>query len=318
MDIRTFAKRPLREIQNVLEEQSKANKKAKPHALATCPSLGKRSNENNLEPCTPEPHTPLAQALHTIAYTSPKQIGFLEQLYNRLRRQQAKGKPLHVEDHVKTIQDALSKELKAKGQALQSWSDGGWYEEFLAIKNKTYPQQLSQLKEVFLAALEDSAFRELIHDGVTQRQAWWSESEAALRPPYRKDKDPAKACPSKENFVKEIHHTLSRVLSTQDGEGIDNPNPYVKALLEAEGKFLQRNMYENRENLYICSFGAVHWYALLSQQDKSPEDFMRVQEKLVEQIIQGLKTEGEQVIYSAEESLRQLDLLLGLLNPDKA
>lgn len=300
--LKTGGKRPLREIQHVLKEPSKANKKAKPHALATCPSLGNK--ENMGEPCTSELHTPLAQVIPSRAYKRPKQIGFLEQLYNRLQKQQAKGKPLHVEDHVKTIQDALSKALQAKNQALQSWSDEGWYEEFLAIKNETYPQQLSQLKEDFVKVFEDAAFKQLIQDGVARRQVWWM--------------DLSKPCPSKADFIVELKNKLSQLVGIQEGGSLVNKNPYAKALVEAEGQFLQRNMYDNRENLYICSFGAVHWYALLSQQDANSEAFNTVQEKLVDQIIQGLKTEGEQVMHSAEESLRQLDVLLGLLNPDKA
>lgn len=299
--LKTGGKRSLREIQHVLQEPSKANKKAKPHALATCPSLGNK--ENMGEPCTPEPYTPLVQALPSRAYKSPKQIGFLEQLYNRLRRQQAKGKPLHVEDHVKTIQDALSKELKASKQSIQSWSNKYWYEQFLEIKNKTYPEKLRQLKEDFAKVFEDAAFKKLIQDGVSQRQAWW--------------KDIRKPCPSKANFIAELKNSLCELVGIQEGGTVEDKSPYVNDLLGATVGFLKRNIYDNRENLYVCSFGAVHWYALLRQQDANPEAFNTAQEKLVDQIIQGLKTEGEQVIDNAEESLSHLDLLLDLLNPHK-
>lgn len=293
MDSIIRGKRPFNDKQNMLESENKANKKPKLHTLDTCPSLGDKENQPQATPAAP-----VCRTVHRRQASK----GFIEQLYDKLIIQQNQGKLLHIESHVEEIRKDLCRRLKARNQPIQTWGDKDWYDLFLEIKNKTYPEALTPVKAIFSKICEDPAFTALIKDAVAKRQAWW--------------KDKATECPSKEDFIQAVQNQFVEGLLV---ESVEHPtqNPYASTVLKALKKFLEKNVFQNNKDIYLSSFNGVQWFQSFSKNQETSQARKAVKQELSRQMIEGLKATGEGILQEAEESLQHLDALLDLLNPNK-
>lgn len=296
MDSIIRGKRPFNDRQNMLESENKANKKPKLHTLDTCLSLGDKENQPQATPAAPVCRT---------VHRKQASKGFIEQLYDKLIIQQNQGKLLHIESHVEEIRKDLCRRLKAKNQAIQTWGDKDWYDLFLEIKNKTCLEALTPVKVIFSKVCEGPAFTALIQDAVAKRQAWWN--------------DKATECPSKEDFIQIVQDQLGEGFEGLLVESVEHPtqNSYARAVLKALKRFLEKNVFQNNEDIYLSSFNGVQWFQFFSKNQETSQARKAVKQELSRQMIEGLKATGELVLQEAEESLEHLDALLDLLNPNK-